>query len=59
MLLGLIVYPQYWFQLDFDASFANYFQVLKTIFYCGKIVRKVNEQEVHVQELLNAVDIDY
>jgi hypothetical protein len=52
------VYLQYWLQLDCDASFANHFQVLKTSFCCGKTMCKVDEQEVQVQERLNATDLD-
>jgi hypothetical protein len=44
-----IVYPQYWLQPDCDASFANHLQVFKVIFYYGKTMHKVDEQEVQVQ----------
>jgi hypothetical protein len=37
-----IVYPQYWLQLDYDASSAKHLEVLKTTFYYGK-THKVNE----------------
>ncbi len=37
-----IVYPQYWLQLDCDASFAKHLEVLKTKIYYGK-THKVNE----------------
>jgi hypothetical protein len=53
-----IVYFQYWLQLDCDASFANYVQVLKTSFCCGRTMCKVDEQNVQVQELLNATDLE-
>ncbi len=48
-----IVYPQYWLQLDYDESFANHLHVLKVMFCYGKIVHKVDEQELQLQELLN------
>jgi hypothetical protein len=41
-----IVYPQYWLQPDCDASFANPLQVFKATFYYGKIMCKVDKQEV-------------
>jgi hypothetical protein len=46
------LYPQYWLQLDCDASFTNHLQVLKVVFCCGKTMCKVNEKEVQVQEFL-------
>ncbi len=52
-----IIYPQYWLQLDCEASFIKHLEVLKTIFYYGE-THKVNEQEVKVHELLNTSDID-
>ncbi len=54
-----IVYPQYWLQLDYDASFANHIQVLKVAFYYGKTLRKVDEQKVQVQEILNVINFDH
>jgi hypothetical protein len=53
-----IVYPQYWLQLNYDVAFANHLQVFKVTFCYGKIVCKVNEQEVQVQGLLHATNFD-
>ncbi len=43
-----IVYPEYQLQPNYDVSFANHLQVLKITFCYGKIVCKVDEQEVQV-----------
>jgi hypothetical protein len=53
-----IVYPQYWLQLNYDVSFANHLQIFKVTFCYDKIIRKVDEQEVQTQGLLNATDFD-
>jgi hypothetical protein len=49
----------YWLQLDYDASFASQLQVLKIAFCYGKTMRKVDEQKVQVQELINVTNLDY
>jgi hypothetical protein len=54
-----IVYPQYWLQLDYDASFPNHLQVFKVVFYYGKTVCKVDKQKVQMQQLLNVTNLDY
>jgi hypothetical protein len=46
-----IVYPQYWMQLECDATF------IKLTFYLGK-THKVDDQDMMVGELLNASDLD-
>jgi hypothetical protein len=53
-----ILYPQYWLQLNYDVCFVTHLQVFKVTFCYGKILRKVDEQEVQVQEVLNAIDFD-
>jgi len=40
-----IVYPQYWMQVECDASFAKYFYVIKRTFYYAK-THKVDEQNI-------------
>ncbi len=49
---------KYRLQSNYDVSFANHLQIFKITFCYGKIVCKVDEQEVQVQELLNVTNFD-
>ncbi len=53
-----IGYPQYWMQLECDATFVKHFQVIKSAFYLGK-THKVDDQDMMVGELFNVNDLDY
>jgi len=53
-----IVCVSYFLQLNSDVSFAKHLEILKIIFYYNK-THKVDLENVMVQELLNANDLDY
>jgi hypothetical protein len=52
-----ILYPQFWVQLECDATFVKHLQVIKLVFCLGK-THKVDNQDMMVGELFNVSDRD-